>query len=247
LILVNEVRMRGLMVLGVLALPLVAGADASLGADAFERGICDYEKGPFQAGRRDPAFKQMGERLQLSFAQATEHRVLFNRGWGLHQLHSVVIDRASGREAARVADEAVALVEDAAGRLAALLAVDADRRELRLLDPATGAVRWHLGQSNRGEDGAAAILDGSQLIIATWSRFATGSRLFAVDFATGAPRWTADVEQLHVAHSEYFNDVVLGLDRGVIALRGLEASGCYLQTFDAATGHRRSSQIKKKF
>jgi hypothetical protein len=71
---------------------------------------------------------------------------------------------------------------------------------------------------------------------------ASGSRLFAVDFKTGAPRWSADVEQLNVSHSKYLNDVTLSLSGARVTMRGLESGGCYEQTFDAATGRRLTSR-----
>jgi outer membrane protein assembly factor BamB len=188
---------------------------------------------------------KIGERLKLTFAQASERRALFTKGWWTKEHGSAVIDVKSGQVVARVGDDAAALVEDAAGGLVGLLVLDDEKHEARLLDAKSGAVRWRRALGGNSDNSAAVIVDDGQLIIATWHRIATGSRLFALDRATGAVRWTADVEQLHVAHSQYFNDVTLALHDGVVTMHGLEAAGCYLQTFDAASGKRRSSQITK--
>jgi len=100
-----------------------------------------------------------------------------------------------------------------------------------------------LGGTN--PDSTTARVVGDMLIVTWFHRIATGSRLAAFDLATGKIRWQADVEQLNVDHSKYFNDVDVvvtdvgdQLPAGFVELRGYEAGGCYVQTFDLATGKR---------
>jgi hypothetical protein len=91
----------------------------------------------------------------------------------------------------------------------------------------------------RGHSNATAHLAGDTLIVALYHFAATGSSLVALDLRTGARRWTGDVVQLRVGHSEYWNDVSLVARGTDVAMIGLEAYGCYLQTFAIATGARR--------
>jgi hypothetical protein len=242
-----DMRRFAPMLVLALAWPLVAAGDASVGPNAAPRGECDWEKGPFWIARNDPALQKIRDRLKLELVHATARHALYSRTQhgGLHQHESVVIDRASGRELARFYGTASALVENAAGEVVALVGIDFESGELSLLEP-TGAVRWRHPQE-RWDDSAAAVLDGERLIVARFHRFATGSRLFAFDFKTGAPRWKGDVEQLNVSHSEYFNDVELALANGQVTMHGLEAGGCYVQTFDAVSGRRIASRKWNKW
>src|SRR5260221_11890004 len=73
---------RACLLLVVCALPAAAAADASVrDANALARDQCDYEKGPFETGRRDPALEKLGERLKMSFVEATARHVLYTRRW----------------------------------------------------------------------------------------------------------------------------------------------------------------------
>ncbi len=239
--------MRAFIVLGISLLSIRTFADASVKAGPSAAVKCDYEQGPFETGRRDPELTKLGEKLKMTFAQATARHLLFVKGRWTNERMAVVLDAKSKRAIVWVTDQVVALVEDSAGELVGLLAVDEDARELRLTYAQGGEVQWRHSQGGYSDDSAAVIVDGEQLIIATWHRIATGSRLFALDRKTGALRWTANVEQLNVGHSEYFNDVALALHDGIVTMRGMEAAGCYVQTFDAATGKRRSSQNTMKW
>jgi hypothetical protein len=68
----------------------------------------------------------------------------------------------------------------------------------------------------------------------------------SVDLETGTPRWIADVEQMNVGHSAYYNDVSLERVGASVVMRGWEAAGCYLQSFELASGRRLSSTLGKK-
>ncbi len=241
--------MRALALVALVVAPWAASADTSVTAPPPPAGqplVCGAERGPYWAQASDPAIQKLGEKLKLYFAQSSPRRLLFTSSMWRREHGAAVLDAKSHDVIARVDDNAVALVEDSAGRLVGLLAVDADAGELRLVDPATGRARWRTSQKGYRDDSAIAIVDGGQLIVATWHRIATGSRLLALDLATGAERWHADVEQLQVAHSKYYNDVTLELASGILTLRGFEAAGCYIQTFDAATGKRLSSRTSMK-
>ena len=171
--------------------------------------------------------------------------MLFSRWWSDAPARAVVVD-GSGKQVARVERAAAALVEDATGALVGLLSVDEKARELRLIDPQSGAIRWRHDQGKAfWNDSATAQLLGDTLYLATFPRISSGAQLQALDWKTGATRWVADVVQMNVAHSEYFNDVALELRGGAIAMRGFEAGGCYLQVFDQVTGKRRSAVVQK--
>jgi outer membrane protein assembly factor BamB len=232
-----------------LVLPAVAAADTSVqnARPPLAREECDFERGPFATGSRDQAIAKLAEKLKMSFVAQTARHILFSRRWWTNDHGSTVVDRASGRVIARIAGDAAALVEDAAGDVVGLLALDEKRHEVALLDPATGAPRWRHTVEHLWDDRAAVVADGERLIIAVWPGISSGSRLFALSRTTGAAAWTADVAQLNVPHSEYYNDVTLALAGDVVTLRGMEAGGCYLQTFDARTGARRSSQLSHKW
>jgi hypothetical protein len=89
-------------------------------------------------------------------------------------------------------------------------------------------------------DTATTLVVGDKLIVAFYHRIASGASLSAYDINTGALKWKADVHQLNVSHSKYWNDVSLELRYPTVVMRGFEAGGCYEQVFDVATGRRQS-------
>jgi hypothetical protein len=109
-----------------------------------------------------------------------------------------------------------------------------------------GAPLWRTNQSNLWGDSAATLVAGDLLVVGVFNRIATGSALLAFDLASGKLRWGADVEQLNVGHSKYFNDVTLELRGETVVMRGYEAAGCYRQTFDLKTGKRLSAQMPSR-
>jgi hypothetical protein len=152
------------------------------------------------------------------------------------------------RDPLLVRARAAARVVDGDGRTIGLLRLErlaSGTTVTALVDPSTLAQRWRVDGLHGGDDGAAVLTGDGQLVVATFHPFSTGSRLFALDLATGTPRWIADVAQLNVAHSEYFNDVTLERDGDVVVLRGWESGGCTEQRFDWRTGRRLSSTIRR--
>ena len=76
------------------------------------------------------------------------------------------------------------------------------------------------------------------LVLCFYNPISTGSGLYAYSKATGELIWKADVKQLNVPHSEYYNTVIVSLYKDVIIMEGIEAEGHYLQLFDIHTGKR---------
>lgn len=117
---------------------------------------------------------------------------------------------------------------------------------LELLD-AQGARRW-LGASQSGSsfETAAVARVGAMLIVARYNPIATGTDLFAVDAATGAPLWTADVESLPIAHSKYSNRVELQVTSRGLLLVGREASQELVELFEPSSGKRLGSVVRRR-
>lgn len=89
-----------------------------------------------------------------------------------------------------------------------------------------------------GNPGCDFILKDNLLYIANYPPIATGSSLQCFDLKTGKMKWTADVKQIMASHSEYSNKVVISMYKNKIIMEGDEASGDYVQIFDAETGKR---------
>ncbi|MDD3877079.1 MAG: hypothetical protein PHT69_10685 [Bacteroidales bacterium] len=85
------------------------------------------------------------------------------------------------------------------------------------------------------------ILKDSLLYIANYHPIATGSELYCFDLHHNKIKWKADVEQLMVEHSKYYNKVTLSMYKNKIIMEGNEAGGNYLQIFDTETGTRLAS------
>lgn len=83
-----------------------------------------------------------------------------------------------------------------------------------------------------------ALVSGDTLFVAGYHNIATGSSLSAFDLRSGKLLWKADVTQMGVAHSEYYNEVILSKYNHRLMLEGHEAGGKYLQVFDALTGKK---------
>lgn len=82
------------------------------------------------------------------------------------------------------------------------------------------------------------ILKDHLLYIANYHPLATGSSLHCFDLGTGKLKWAADVKQIMAEHSQYSNKVTLSIYKDKIIMEGDEASGDYVQIFDAETGKR---------
>lgn len=82
------------------------------------------------------------------------------------------------------------------------------------------------------------LLWGSQLFVANYHPISTGSSLHCFDIYTKKKLWEADVLQLNVDHSKYYNKVTISKYRDRIIMEGNEAYGNYLQIFEMHSGKR---------
>jgi hypothetical protein len=85
---------------------------------------------------------------------------------------------------------------------------------------------------------AETVVNDSILVLATYSKLATGSSLTAHSIKTGKLLWEADVKQFNADHSEYYNNIILSIYSDKVIMEGTEAFGSYLQIFDIKTGKR---------
>jgi hypothetical protein len=231
-------------VVALAGLGAVARADNTVpGETAGPAPRCDFRESRYFRDLDRPEVARARARVRdFSFQQRSEHFLLFTSRLSERSRRSVVLD-ADGQPAAELAAEVAAIVESPDGGLDGLLAIDRERHELLFFERA-GRLRWRSPRDERiWTDSATVARDGDRLYVALFHRNATGSMLIAVDARSGARLWTADVEQLMVSHSKYFNDVVVERRGAELILRGTESGGCYLQRFDAATGRRLSSKI----
>ena len=110
--------------------------------------------------------------------------------------------------------------------------------EKQLLKVNIGEKSWTASAENNYYDEAETLLKDSMLIVATYPKIATGANLSAYNQKTGKLLWKADVAQMNVGHSEYYNKVILSLYGNKIIMEGIEAGGKYLQIFDIKDGKR---------
>lgn len=87
-------------------------------------------------------------------------------------------------------------------------------------------------------ESSSTLLINDTLIVANYHPIATGASLQAFDVKTGYLVWEADVKQMMVDHSKYFNKVILSSYDNKIIMEGNEAFGDYLQIFDLTSGKR---------
>lgn len=85
---------------------------------------------------------------------------------------------------------------------------------------------------------AEILMVGDVLYVSFYHGIATGSSLYAFERTTGKRLWQADVKQLNVSHSEYYNTVFLSNWKDYIILEGIEAEGHYVQIFNINSGER---------
>ena len=232
-----------------LAAASTARADTSVAPEiaAAPPARCTFEDGPFWR-----AYHEMTDEDRRTLVRYDELRdasaryFLFSRWMTSTGRDARVVDRRTHAVVRTLDVQGLGLVEDRDGALVGVLTLD--RRQLALVDAKSGQPRWRV-PAPRGlqYDGFSALVDGDRLILANYHRDATGATLFALDLGSGALRWTADVEQLNVAHSEYYNDVALERRGAELVMRGYEAAGCYVQSFDLQSGRRLSSVMKRNW
>ncbi len=97
---------------------------------------------------------------------------------------------------------------------------------------------WETENLNKHHNEVETLLKDTIIIMATYSKIATGADLKAYHAKTGKLLWKADVAQLKAAHSQYYNKVHLSLFQNKIIMEGIEAGGTYLQIFDIKKGER---------
>lgn len=108
----------------------------------------------------------------------------------------------------------------------------------RLLTANLLSYDWNFKMKNNYHGSAETVLIGDILVIASFDDIATGSALSAFDVNSGEQVWEAEVKQLNVGHSEYYNKVLLSCYKDKVIMKGIEAYGHYLQIFDIKTGER---------
>jgi hypothetical protein len=225
--------MRALVLAIVLALGGVAAADATVSPAREAKPSCTIDDTLYwrAASRLGRALDKDGWALAAVGRRHVAATQRFTKGPSTRVLRTTTLEAVASFANDRVAG----VVEDAEGELTGLVAVDESTKTLSLLDR-KGRLRTTPVASNG--NGAIGLSAGDIVVIAIFHRIATGAALVAVDAKSGAVRWRGDVEQLNVAHSQYWNDVILTLDGNRVVMRGIEAGGCYEQTFDLATGRR---------
>jgi hypothetical protein len=97
---------------------------------------------------------------------------------------------------------------------------------------------WRDNIKNFYSNSAETLVKDSILVISFYHKISTGSSLFAYNWHTGKLLWQADVKQLNISHSEYYNIIYLSLYKNKIIMEGIEAEGKYVQIFDLLTGKR---------
>jgi hypothetical protein len=118
---------------------------------------------------------------------------------------------------------------------------------ISLVGPGTSEpVRWSFhDEANAHDDTSDALVAGDRVVLLRWHRIATGSRLECRALADGALAWRADVAQLDVPHSQYWNGARVFLRGATVVIAGQEAGGSYVQGFDLATGRRLFAVLRR--
>jgi len=130
------------------------------------------------------------------------------------------------------------------GTLEGLVDLNEESDAVRFLEPTDGTpVRWEGRVGSSHDEGATVALAGDVVLVARYSPIATGSALAAFDLESGKRLWVADVEQLMVGHSEYWNRVELEVRDARVLMWGHEAYGGYLQIFELETGVKKYARL----
>lgn len=225
-----------------------ARADTSVAPDgaAAPPARCTYEDGPFWRAYQALTDDDRKKLLPYEEYRDASARYLLGSRSTASPRSTRVLDKRTHRVVRTFDVHALGLVEDRAGALVGVLTLD--RRQIALIDAGTGKPRWRVtAPAGVRDESFSALVDGDRLILANYHRYATGASLTALDLGSGALRWSADVEQMNVGHSEYFNDVALEARGATVVMRGYEAAGCYVQSFDLASGRRLSSVMQRRW
>lgn len=221
-------------------------AQAAGEAPKLDPASCSQEQVGWFRDSQSEAVKRLTPK-GLYYKQGTARHLLFASTFSSKK-HAEIVERDGGKTVASAATQDAAIVEDEAGKLLGMVIIGERRDgkcELQLQSP-QGQARWKAPVSIDGfGDSASIVVAGELLVVAHFHRIATGSSLTALELTTGAIKWKADVQQLQIAHSKYWNDVTLTRAGNILTLRGVEAGGCHLQTFDLATGRRLSAQLNQ--
>ena len=131
------------------------------------------------------------------------------------------------------------ILTDEKENLTGLLSLDDEKDILTLYDFYGKTKKWdYKFPGNIYSETTSALSYGNILAVAYYCRISTGSNLMALDINTGKLLWNADVVQLMIPHSEYYNTVTLDRYKDKILMAGYESGGTYLQVFDINSGKR---------
>jgi hypothetical protein len=115
------------------------------------------------------------------------------------------------------------------------ITIDEDRASFKTL---ILNLSWNAKIPENAYNTAETLMKGDTLYVSFYHGISSGSSLYAFNRNTGEQLWKADVKQLDIPHSEYWNTVRLSRYENRIILEGVEEGGKYVQIFDAADGHR---------
>jgi outer membrane protein assembly factor BamB len=121
------------------------------------------------------------------------------------------------------------ILTDEKENLTGLLSLDDEKDILTLYDKFPGHIY---------SETTSALSYGNILAVAYYCRISTGSKLMALDINTGKLLWTAEVIQLMIPHSKYYNSVTLDRHGEKLLMAGYESGGTYFQVFDINNGKR---------
>lgn len=174
----------------------------------------------------------------LYYFAHTAHQVIFSSLSGRGG-ESVILDLSDGSQKKLPYRLAGIVVSAPDRRLAGWVRTDDSSNRLHV---EIGPRKFTIVDEQSG-DAVKAVLAHNTLYLAHYHNIATGCGLSAYDITSGKRVWRADVKQLMVGHSEYYNLVYLSLAAGRLILEANEAAGAYLQIFDPATGQRLFEQM----
>jgi|GEM_PF-5748164 len=96
---------------------------------------------------------------------------------------------------------------------------------------------WKRRLRVRGANATAMAHAKGRVFVALYSKIDTGATAVALDARRGAVLWRVRLRALGpVAHSQYLNELQMGIDHGNLVVYGIESSGRYIEVRDGATG-----------